>query len=79
MAYDVVTSDGERYTGETADDIVSTMASEKFAPVKSLGSYRKATAQRIKRLFGKEIDPSTSETYVESMLKANLLFPAEDA
>jgi len=67
------TPDGEIYEAVTYDGIVEQMAQGKMTEPRSMASYRKATAKRIKRLLDLDIDPTNSETFVLGMIAADLL------
>lgn len=69
----VKTRDDDIIEGADADEIVSQMAESKMSPVKSMAGYRNASARRIKDLFDKDVDPTNSETFVQSMIQNGLL------
>lgn len=54
-------------------DIVAAMSSFKLEDVRSIKRYRRATAKRVKAMFGTDIDHSTDESFVKDLVKAGLL------
>jgi hypothetical protein len=71
MIYEMI--DGQEYTGKTAAEVVSQMAEDKMATPRSLESYRQATARRTAAVYGADIDPSTDETFLQTMCDSGLM------
>lgn len=67
------TPDGDIYEGDSFDEIVEQMSQGKMPRPRSLTSYRTSVANRLKRLLGIGIDDSTNESFVKTMIEANLL------
>lgn len=67
------TEDGQEYTGRSYDEIVAAMASDKLVEPKSLDSYRRATAKRIRSSFGILIPTDTSKHFVRHLVASGLL------
>jgi hypothetical protein len=68
--------DGMLVEGETFTDVVKAMNDTKMTPAKRLSTYRRALAERAKEAYGEEIDPTTDETLITTMISAGLLEPA---
>lgn len=64
---------GEEVQGRSYEDVVVAMADLKLEAASSLKRYRRSTAQRVSETFGKEIDPSTDESFVKSLEEVGLL------
>jgi hypothetical protein len=69
----IETTDGEIFQGRSYDEVVEQMASQKMPKPRSLTSYRKSFADRVKRTLGISIRPDTSKSLIEDMEKADML------
>lgn len=65
--------DDNVFTGDSYDAIVAAMASEKLEEPNNLISYRLATANRVIEMTGHDVDPTTSESFVSSLVNAGML------
>jgi hypothetical protein len=71
MIYELI--DGTRIEGETLRDIVIGMAEEKFDAPRSLAGYRRASASRIKELYGIEVRSDSDQHFVQDLVGAELI------
>lgn len=67
------TADGSTFVGRSYDDIVEQMAGEKLTQPKSLASYRRATASRVRGLEGEDIRTNSNEEFIKDLEAAGLL------
>lgn len=65
--------DGNVFTGNTYEEVVAAMASEKLEEPETLARYRVATADRVADLTGNEVDPTTDESFVSSLVDSQML------
>jgi hypothetical protein len=72
------TIDGEVFVGETYTDVVREMAIDKMTSTPTNAQYRRATAGRVSDLYNVIVDASSDESFVRSLVAANLLMVDED-
>lgn len=65
--------DGDYFEGATATDVVRQMSGGKLTESKSLGSYRRATARRIKDMHELTIDSTSDNLFLKSLVDQGLL------
>lgn len=69
--------DGHEVAGRTYSEVVQDMASMKFTKPRSRLSYRQSLAQRAKEMYHKNVDWSTDESFIKSLVEAELLIPSK--
>lgn len=65
--------DGTEVAGKTYKQVVQRMASEKLVEPRSLDGYRRATAGRVKEMYGFDVDATTDRTFMETMVATGLI------
>lgn len=65
--------DDEVFEGEDYQDIVMMMASQKMHEPRSLASYRRATANRVRSMYGHHVDDSSDQEFIETLVDCGLL------
>lgn len=70
--------DGDLLSGESYDDIAQAMADSKLVPAPSVEAYREGVAERVNMMMGKEVDTSTNEAFVKSLVECGVLISLED-
>lgn len=71
MTYEML--DGVIIKGLHAADIVRHMAGRKLWRPRNMSSYRTATANRAKETYDVDIDPSTDQSFLDSLEKHHLV------
>lgn len=67
------TPDEQTIAGRSYTAVVEAMAAEKFTEPQSLASYRKATANRAKEMYGVDVPHETDAEFVKGLENAGLL------
>lgn len=65
--------DGNVITGRSYSDVVFRMSQEKMREPRSMRSYRRATARRVKEAYGVSIDHETDRQFILDMEAAGLV------
>jgi hypothetical protein len=60
--------------GANYAEVVQDMAAMKMTKPRSRLSYRQSLAQRAKEMYGKNVDWTTDEKFIKSLVDAQLLF-----
>lgn len=65
--------DGKVVTGRSYTDIIAAMADEKLIGPRSLTTYKRTLAKRVKAFYDKTIDTSDDQKFVDSLVDAGML------
>lgn len=65
--------DGKEIGGRSYDDVVAAMAGAKLREPRSLESYRRATARRIKGIYRSAVNTKDNRSFIQSLEQAGLL------
>lgn len=65
--------DGRIYRGATYADVVQDMRTDKLRRARSRKRYRETTAERVRSLYGAQIDASSDQAFVSSLERAGLM------
>lgn len=67
------TPDGQVFTGRSYTDVVKAMGDEKMENPASREGYRSSVAKRARVMFEVDVDTSSDETFVRSLVEHKLL------
>jgi hypothetical protein len=65
--------DGKEIVGRSYQDVVRTMAEDKFTEPRSMDSYRRATARRARSMYGVDVPTENDKVFVNALIKVGLL------
>ncbi len=65
--------DGNEYSGRSYAAVVEAMSGDKLTEPRSRDTYRRATARRVRDMYGVEVDDTSDRTFVRGLVQVGLM------